>query len=152
MRVAEILRNKGSSVVTIETTSTITELLARLAGHNVGALVVTGEQGGLAGIVSERDVVRRLHERGPELLAARVAEIMTADVVTCSPDDSVESLTVTMTQRRVRHVPVVSGGQLVGLVSIGDAVKSRISQLEQDSEQLAAYITQADRMPPAASR
>lgn len=152
MRVADILRNKGSAVVTIRASTTVAELLATLAEHNVGAVVVTGQQGDLSGIVSERDVVRRLHEHGPDLLHTPVAAIMTTDVVTCTPDDTVESLTVTMTQRRVRHVPVLSEGRLAGLVSIGDAVKSRISQLEQDSEQLASYITQSERMPPAGPR
>lgn len=152
MRVADILRTKGSSVVTIPATSTVTELLAKLAEYNVGALVVISSEGDVAGIVSERDVVRRLNDRGSDLLRAQVAEIMTSSVVTCTPNDSVESLTVTMTERRVRHVPVLSDGELVGIVSIGDAVKSRISQLEQDSEQLAAYVTQSERIPPTGPR
>ncbi|NUT95670.1 MAG: CBS domain-containing protein [Saccharothrix sp.] len=141
MRIADVLRTKGSAVATVGTRATVAELVAALAEHNVGAMVVVGP-GGIAGIVSERDVVRRLHDRGPALLEAAVEEIMTAEVHTCSPKDSVESLSVLMTERRIRHVPVVSDGELVGIVSIGDVVKSRISQLEEDQDQLTAYIAQ----------
>ncbi|GLZ34184.1 histidine kinase [Lentzea sp. NBRC 105346] len=140
MRIADVLRTKGSAVATIDPGATVTELLRKLAEHNVGAIVVVGGSG-VAGIVSERDIVRRLNERGADLLSAPVSEIMTADVFTCSPSDTVDSLTVVMTERRFRHVPVISGDELVGIVSIGDVVKSRISQLETDSDQLQAYIT-----------
>ncbi|MEJ2857034.1 MULTISPECIES: CBS domain-containing protein [unclassified Saccharothrix] len=141
MRIADVLRTKGSAVATVGTRASVAELVAALAEHNVGAMVVVGPDG-IAGIVSERDVVRRLHDRGPALLEDPVEEIMTAEVHTCSPKDSVESLSVLMTQRRIRHVPVVSDGELVGIVSIGDVVKSRISQLEEDQDQLTAYIVQ----------
>ena len=115
-------------------------LLEDLARHNVGAMVVCDETGTVVGIVSERDVVRRLHERGAELLHAPVSEIMTTSVVTCEPSEAVDSLASTMTERRIRHMPVVSGGKLIGIVSIGDVVKSRIEQLETDREQLESYI------------
>ncbi len=141
MRIADVLRNKGSAVATVESRASVADLVAGLAEHNVGAMVVLGADG-IAGIVSERDVVRHLHDRGAELLAASVAEIMTTEVFTCSPKDSVDSLTVLMTERRIRHVPVVSDGRLVGIVSIGDVVKSRISQLEEGQDQLTAYIVQ----------
>jgi len=141
MRIADVLRTKGSAVATVEPRATVGELLTALAEHNIGAMVVVGPDG-IAGIVSERDVVRQLHERGADLLAAAVEEIMTADVFTCSPQDTVDSLTVQMTERRIRHVPVVSDDGLVGIVSIGDVVKSRISQLEEGRNQLEAYITQ----------
>ncbi|MEU4802447.1 CBS domain-containing protein [Actinosynnema sp. NPDC023587] len=141
MRIADVLRNKGSAVATVRADSSVAELVAVLAEHNVGAMVVVGDSG-IAGIVSERDVVRRLHDRGADLLAAPVAEIMTVEVLTCSPKDSVDSLTVLMTERRIRHVPVVEDGELVGIVSIGDVVKSRISQLEEGRDQLTAYIAQ----------
>jgi CBS domain-containing protein len=104
-------------------------------------MVVLGPDG-IAGIVSERDVVRRLNERGAELLAAPVSEIMTKLVFSCGPQDTVDSLTVQMTERRIRHVPVLDDGRLVGIVSIGDVVKSHISQLEEGRSQLEAYITQ----------
>jgi CBS domain-containing protein len=141
MRIADVLRNKGSAVATVEARASVADLVAALAEHNVGAMVVIGPEG-IAGIVSERDVVRKLHERGGGLLAAPVSEIMTSEVFTCTPRDSVDSLTVLMTERRIRHVPVVDGGELVGIVSIGDVVKSRITQLQEDQDQLTAYIVQ----------
>lgn len=141
MRIADVLRTKGSAVATIDPDLPVSELLRALAEHNVGAIVVVGPSG-VEGIVSERDVVRRLHEFGADLLSSPVSAIMTTDVFTCSPSDTVDSLTVVMTERRFRHVPVVSDGQLVGIVSIGDVVKSRIGQLEQSQDQLQAYIAQ----------
>ncbi len=141
MRIADVLRTKGSAVATIDPDAPVSELLRALAEHNIGAIVVVGSSG-VAGIVSERDVVRRLHEVGAELLSSSVSAIMTADVFTCSPSDTVDSLTVVMTERRFRHVPVLSDGKLVGIVSIGDVVKSRIGQLEQSQDQLQAYIIQ----------
>ncbi|SMD14257.1 CBS domain-containing protein [Lentzea albidocapillata] len=141
MRIADVLRTKGSAVATIDPDVPVSELLRALAEHNIGAIVVVGSSG-VAGIVSERDVVRRLHEVGVSLLSSPVSAIMTADVFTCSPSDTVDSLTVVMTERRFRHVPVLSDGQLVGIVSIGDVVKSRIGQLEQSQDQLQAYIAQ----------
>jgi len=141
VRIADVLRSKGSAVATVDAKASVAELAAALAEHNVGAMVVLGPDG-VAGIASERDVVRGLRDRGADLLAAPVAEIMTTDLLTCSPGDPVDGLSVLMTDRRVRHVPVVSGGRLVGIVSIGDVVKSRISQLEQGRDQLTAYIAQ----------
>jgi len=103
------------------------------------AAVVT-ELGAVVGIVSERDVVRRLRDLGADVLGTPVERIMTADVFTCSPDDTVDHLAEVMTERRIRHVPVLDDGRLVGIVSIGDVVKSRISQLVSDREQLESYI------------
>lgn len=142
MNIADVLAEKGSGVVvTVGPRATTTELLAVLATHGVGAAVVRDEEQ-TVGIVSERDVVRALHRRGAEVLAAAVGEIMTAQVVTCAPTESLERLSVVMTEQRVRHVPVMVGGRLVGLVSIGDVVKSQIAQLEHDRAQLTAYISQ----------
>lgn len=134
-----MLRRKGSTVATVGRTTTVSELLATLSEHNIGAAVVT-EDGAMVGIVSERDIVRQLQRRGAALLTAQVGDIMTADVLTCGPDTTVDSLAETMTERRIRHLPVLDGGRLVGIVSIGDVVKSRISQLESDREQLESYI------------
>jgi CBS domain-containing protein len=142
MRIADLLRHKGSDVATVPPGISVSGLLEDLARHNVGAMVVVDETGSLVGIVSERDVVRRLDERGAELLHAPVSEIMTTAVVTCEPTEAVDSLASIMTQRRIRHMPVVTGGKLVGLVSIGDVVRSRIEQLESDREQLESYIAQ----------
>ncbi len=144
MRIADILRAKGSSVATVTATTTVTGLLAELAVHNIGAMVVVGPPGtaGLAGIVSERDVVRRLHTDGPDLLRCPVAEIMSEVAVTCVPEDAVDGLAELMTNNRVRHVPVLDGGQLVGIVSIGDVVKNRMEELRAERQHLQAYITQ----------
>ncbi len=139
MRISDIMRHKGSAVATIAPEASVTTLLAVLRDNNIGAVVVTAGDD-VVGIVSERDVVRRLCERGAALLAAPVAEIMTSTVFSCALDDSVDSLADTMTQRRIRHVPVVVEGRLRGIVSIGDVVKSRITELELDREQLASYI------------
>jgi CBS domain-containing protein len=141
MRIADVLRNKGSSVATIRPDATVTELLAGMAQRNIGAMVVMGPDG-LVGIVSERDVVRRLNERGADLLGQSVSEIMTSVVVTCAPGDAVDTLTGLMTENRVRHVPVIANGQLAGIVSIGDVVKTRMEELQAEQEQLQTYITQ----------
>ena len=139
MRIADILRGKGSEVATIEPGASVTELLTQLSERNVGALpVLDGDR--LAGIVSERDVVRRLHASGAALLESRVEDIMTATVTTCAPGDAVVDLARIMTSGRFRHLPVVDGGRLVGIVSIGDLVKARIDLLEAEREQLASYI------------
>ena len=139
MRIEDVLHGKGSEVATIGRTATVSQLVMTLGEHNIGAVVVT-ESDDVVGIVSERDIVRRLRERGGDLLSATVGEIMTADVLTCSPQDTVDHLAEVMTERRIRHVPVLHDGALVGIVSIGDVVKSRISQLETDREQLESYI------------
>ncbi|WP_199433372.1 CBS domain-containing protein [Qaidamihabitans albus] len=141
MRIADLLRNKGAEVATVTQETTVTELLARLAEHNVGALVVVDADGAVAGIVSERDVVRRLHEHGPALLSRVVGEIMTTLVATCSPQDSVDQLSVVMTERRIRHIPVLVDRRLAGIISIGDVVKTRMNELEENQEQLEAYIS-----------
>jgi len=142
MRIADLLRHKGSEVATVPPGLSVTGLLDDLARHNIGAVVVVDDTDALVGIVSERDVVRRLNERGAELLAAPVSDIMTTQVVTCGPDEGLDSLAAIMTERRIRHMPVVEDGRLVGIVSIGDVVKSRIRQLESDREQLESYIAQ----------
>ncbi|VVJ16802.1 CBS domain protein [Amycolatopsis camponoti] len=142
MRIADLLRKKGSAVATVTPETTVTALLAGLAENNVGAMVVVAPDGSIAGIVSERDVVRRLNEHGPGLLDGPVSEIMTKLVASCTPDDSVDQLSVLMTQRRIRHVPVLADGRLAGIISIGDVVKNRMEQLEQSQEQLEAYISQ----------
>ena len=141
MRIADVLRVKGKQVATIQPQASVAELLRELADRNIGAMVVVGDEG-VVGIVSERDVVRRLHERGAELIDVPIADIMTAMVAICTPDDTVDDLTQLMTTRRIRHVPVLVDGELDGLVSIGDVVKSRMDELEQTKEQLEAYIVQ----------
>src|SRR3712207_6225507 len=129
MRIADVLRGKGSGVATVHSSTALTELLGLLANRNVGALPVVDDDR-LVGIVSERDVVRQLHTRGADLLGLRVSDIMTTDVATCSPRDSAVDLARIMTERRFRHMPVCEDGRLCGIVSIGDLVKARIDQLE----------------------
>ncbi|MDT5009883.1 MAG: hypothetical protein QOH57_1500 [Mycobacterium sp.] len=141
MRIADVLRNKGAAVATIGPDTTVSELLAGLAEHNIGAMIVTGSEG-LVGIVSERDVVRQLNERGAGLLGQPVSDIMTTVVVTCAPADTIDDLTALMTENRVRHVPVMDQGRLSGIVSIGDVVKRRMEELKAEQEQLQTYITQ----------
>ncbi|MGH3760152.1 CBS domain-containing protein [Actinophytocola sp.] len=140
MRIADLLRHKGSDVATVPPGVSVAGLLDDLARHNVGAMVVCDDAGSVIGIVSERDVVRKLNERGAELLHEPVSAIMTTSVVTCEPSEHVDSLASIMTERRIRHMPVVSNGELVGIVSIGDVVRSRIAQLESDRQQLESYI------------
>ncbi|MDT5195225.1 MAG: hypothetical protein QOG79_3173 [Mycobacterium sp.] len=141
MRISDVLKNKGGSVSTVDPDMTVSELLEGLVTRNIGAMVVVGPRG-LVGIVSERDVVRKLHELGVEILGRPVSEIMTAQVITCTPADSVDSLSALMTTNRVRHVPVIDSGALAGIVSIGDVVKTRMEELQTQQEQLEAYITQ----------
>jgi CBS domain-containing protein len=141
MRIADVLRNKGTSVSTITPETSVAGLLTELTVHNIGAMVVVSPDG-LVGIVSERDVVRKLHELGADLLTRPVSDIMTKMVATCTPNDTVDHLSALMTEKRVRHIPVVVNGRLAGIVSIGDVVKTRLEELEAQQEQLQAYITQ----------
>jgi CBS domain-containing protein len=141
MRISEILRSKGGEVTTVEPEAKVRQLLALLAEHNIGAVVVSTDGKTIEGIASERDIVRRLNERGAGLLDEPVSAIMTATVRTCDPGDKVEDLRATMTEHRIRHVPVVRDGELAGIVSIGDVVKSAIAELETEREQLVHYIS-----------
>ena len=140
MRIADVLRNKGASVATITPETSVAGLLTELTVHNIGAMVVVSPDGRV-GIVSERDVVRKLHELGAELLRRPVSEIMTTFVATCTPDDSVDHLSALMTEKRVRHIPVLENGKLVGIVSIGDVVKQRMEEMETEQRALQDYIT-----------
>jgi CBS domain-containing protein len=141
MRISDILRHKGAEVATVRTDASVGDLLARLSVLNVGALVVSDDDETVAGIVSERDVVRRLHVEGEGLLHHRVRDIMTADVATCEPTEAVDDLMRLMTERRIRHVPVLVQGRLAGLVSIGDVVNHRVGELEEERHQLESYIS-----------
>lgn len=141
MRIRDVLQSKGSStVITIAPEATVRDLLALLSEHNIGALVVSEDGAVPAGIVSERDVVRRLGTDAA-VLDLQVAEIMTADIRVCEPGDKLDDLMGLMTQHRIRHVPVLEDGILVGLVSIGDAVKMRMGELEFERDQLNDYVT-----------
>jgi CBS domain-containing protein len=140
VKISDILRHKGADVVTIAPSDTVATLVAALAEHNLGALIaVDGDR--VAGIVSERDIVRQFAKRGAAILELPVDKIMTTSVVSCTSRDSVDSIAETMTQRRIRHMPVIDDGALSGIVSIGDVVSSRMRQLEQDRGQLEQYIS-----------
>jgi CBS domain-containing protein len=142
MRISDVLTSKPShDVVTIGPDATVRELLGLLARHNVGALVVSEDGEAVDGIVSERDIVRRLHA-DESVLDGAVSAIMTSDVETCRPDTTVDDLRVLMTERRIRHVPVVTGGRLTGIISIGDVVKSSLDQLQFERDQLDSYVHQ----------
>ena len=143
MRISEVLKGKSvDGVITISPDATVRELLSLLAEHNVGALIVSGDGHAVDGIVSERDIVRRLHS-DEATLEAPVSAIMTATVRTCEPDQGLEDLMVLMTEHRIRHVPVVSDGRLTGVVSIGDIVKNRMAELEFERDQLDSYVHQS---------
>lgn len=139
MRIHELLKAKGGEVVTITPDAPVRDLIALLAEHNIGAVVVCGEGDTVAGIVSERDVVRGLVS-GTGVLDQNVGSIMTAEVRSAEPDESVDTLMKTMTDHRIRHVPVVTDGTLQGIISIGDVVKSRIGELEFQRDQLEHYV------------
>lgn len=140
MRIADVLRTKGGAVATITPETSVSGLLNELSLHNIGAMVVVSTDG-VVGIVSERDVVRKLHEHGSDLLRLPVSEIMTTMVATCTPTDTVDHLTAMMTTKRVRHIPVVENNRLIGIVSIGDIVKQRMEELETEQRALQDYIT-----------
>lgn len=141
MRVTTILSEKGATVATIHDRATIADAAAELRLRGVGALVVSNDGRTIQGILSERDIVRRLAERGEVALREHVADVMTSQVLTCSPSDTSEDLMRIMTEHRMRHLPVVSGGVLAGLVSIGDIVKARVTELESEARTLHEYIT-----------
>ena len=143
MKVREILGAKGRGVITIRPDATVATAVHRLALERIGALVVSDDGLRVAGILSERDVVEGLARDGADLFATgrRVADLMTRNVVTCGPDDTVKWLMAEMTRRRVRHLPVLDDGRLVGIVSIGDVVKSRLGEVELEATVLReAYI------------
>ncbi|MCW2902400.1 MAG: putative signal transduction protein with domain [Streptosporangiaceae bacterium] len=143
MRIRDVLRVKGNAVATVRPEATVRELVEALAERNIGALVVSTDGETIAGIVSERDVVRRMRDRGAALLDDRVSDIMTANVRTCGLDDRVEGLRGIMTEHRIRHLPVVKDDRLQGIVSIGDVVKSAIEELETERQHLVGYIQTA---------
>ncbi len=141
MRISDVLRAKGDQkVVTISPDVSVRELVAVLAEYNIGAVVVASDTSHVLGIVSERDIVRRL-AAGPEVLEQPVESIMTSEVHSCEPHETVDSLMHLMTDQRIRHVPVMVDGQLAGIISIGDVVKSRIGELEFERDQLTSYVS-----------
>ncbi|AEV83286.1 histidine kinase [Actinoplanes sp. SE50] len=141
MRISDILRVKGTGVVTVPPDLSVEGLIAKLAHHRIGAAIVSRDGTAVAGIVSERDIVRALASHGPSVLTDPVSSIQTTQVRTVSPDAQLEDVERLMTDNRFRHVPVVQNGHLTGIVSIGDVVKNRIDELETERTTLADYIT-----------
>ena len=142
MHIGQILSAKADhDVITISPDAGVREMVALLADHNIGALIVSRDGTSIDGIVSERDVVRALHHGGT-VINRTVGEIMTEDVETAGPDDDLDSVMETMTTRRFRHIPVVADGELVGIISIGDVVKHKIGQLQFERDQLDSYVHQ----------
>jgi CBS domain-containing protein len=142
MKISDVVRRKGDLVVTVKPDETVEKLLDLLAEHKIGAVVVSDDGETVGGIVSERDVVRHLQSSGAAVLAGPVSQIMTSDVTTCAPDVNIQDLARTMTELRVRHIPVVVDGRLHAIVSIGDIVKHRIDELQDERDQLVGYIQQ----------
>lgn len=139
MHVQAILGNKGAQIVSMSPQATIHEACRLLAEHRIGAiLVLDGDR--VAGMFSERDVVRAMTEKGGAALDIPVSEVMTRDVLTCKPEDSVDDIMAVMTARRVRHLPVLAEGQLVGIVSIGDVVKHRLDEAALEVDSLREYV------------
>jgi CBS domain-containing protein len=143
MRIIDVLRAKGAQVVTITPDTKVRRLLAVLAEHRIGAVVVSADGSSIDGIASERDIVRALAERGAAVMSEPVTAIYTAEVRTVTPQTSLEEVMRMMTEHRVRHAPVVADGVLRGIVSIGDVVKNRIDELETERAALTDYITSA---------
>ncbi len=143
MQVRNILGNKGREVVTITSDATLSEAARELARHRIGALVVKDEDGSILGVISERDIVRAVSEASVFALPKPVSAYMTRAVATCREADTVDSLMETMTEGRFRHLPVVEHDRLVGIVSIGDVVKTRIAETVQEAETLREYIAAA---------
>jgi CBS domain-containing protein len=140
MQVENILQSKGSTVHTVTTHAPIAEAIGMLNRHRIGAVVVVTDEGEVAGILSERDIVRHLGDDPAGLMKRAVSEIMTAKVVTCSRASAIGDLMEQMTRFRIRHIPIVDDGKLTGIVSIGDVVKRKIEETEQEAQALKEYI------------
>ena len=140
MFVSDILSQKGGSVFTVTPGTSVAQVSQQLSVRRIGSVLVLDGEGGVVGIVSERDLVRALASHGANALELEARQVMTRDVVTCDPDDSIDQVMETMTSGRFRHLPVVRRGELLGLVSIGDVVKARIEEATHETEALKAYI------------
>jgi CBS domain-containing protein len=136
MKIGDVLKRKGSGVVTMRSDSSIDTVVRRMRLERIGAVIISPDGKSVIGILSERDILHALAEHGTALLALKAEDLMTREVVTCSLEDTLQSVMVKMTQRRIRHLPVVEQGQLAGIVSIGDAVKSRLEEVELEANVL----------------
>jgi len=143
MNVKTILAAKGGEIVCIEPTADLSAATQLLSANRIGAVLIRGAGGHIAGILSERDIVRALSEHGSAALALPVGQVMTRNVTTCSEDESIAVIMERMTSGKFRHMPVVNKGKLVGLISIGDVVKQRVEEIEHESDELRDYIRSA---------
>jgi CBS domain-containing protein len=143
MTVAAILKHKGTQVTSVAPAATMAEVTQTLAQHRIGAVLVIDDAGQVLGILSERDIVRALTSHGPRTLDITAGQLMTRDLLTVTPETTVIAAMHLMTNSRVRHLPVLDGGRLAGMISIGDVVKARITQQEQEVESLKAYVAGA---------
>lgn len=143
MSVASILKHKGTRVETVQPAATVRQVCDVLAARKIGAVIVKGPAGQLLGVVSERDIVQAISKHGESAMSLQVHTIMTCDIATCRMSDTAQDLMEMMTEGRFRHVPVVEGGQLMGIVSIGDIVKRRMEDSELERTSMRAYIAQA---------
>jgi CBS domain-containing protein len=141
MNVASILRQKGRAVTTASPAAKLLDIANKLAAKRIGAIVIVGAKGAVAGIISERDVVRALAAQGPACLSRPVSECMTQAVITCRESDTLDQLMGMMTEKRFRHLPVISDGGLVGIISIGDVVKHHVAEVTTEATAMREYIT-----------
>ena len=141
MNVASILRQKGRAVTTASPGATLLDVANKLAAKRIGAIVIVGPRGKVAGIVSERDIIRALSSQGPECLTRPVSENMTREVVGCQESDTLDELMALMTERRFRHLPVMADNTLVGIISIGDVVKHHVADVTMEATAMREYIT-----------
>jgi CBS domain-containing protein len=140
MQVREVLRTKGGRAITIERGATVAEAIALMVQNNIGSLPITGDEGILVGIFSERDVLRNIHMHGEGSKRLKVEEVMTREPVTCDIDDDVETVMGQMSDRRIAKVPVLSGGALVGIISVGDMIKLMFERVQSENQHLMTYI------------
>lgn len=141
MLVSDILRNKSGDVITGAAGDTVAEIAARLAAHRIGAVPVTGDDGGVLGILSERDIVRGLAEHGTGCLKLKAADLMTSKVISCAADDTIKHVMQVMTENRIRHLPIMAGGALKDIITIGDVVKHRLEEQQHEVEELHRYVS-----------
>jgi CBS domain-containing protein len=140
MNIGQILKAKGRAVATARPDTSLLDIAAKLWQKKIGAIVIVGDRGEVVGIVSERDIIRRLGERGPEVLKDPVSQSMTANVISCQETSTLDELMEIMTQGRFRHVPVIEDGALVGIISIGDVVKNHIAEVEMEVTAMRGYF------------
>jgi len=140
MNIGQILKAKGRAVATARPDTTLLEIVKKLAQKKIGAIVIVGDGGEVAGIISERDIIRKLGERGPEVLGEPVSSSMTTNVISCAETSTLDELMEVMTQGRFRHVPVLEDGALIGIVSIGDIVKNHIAEVEMEVTAMRGYF------------